>query len=325
MGAGESRAGQGLSLIFSALVLVAGALRVDISEDAWYKTEGLRQPIKLFIGIPSSPQRGEFRNAARETWIPVAKASHAVAVRFFCYVNTTDRDLAGLLKDEQNEHRDMIIVTPDTLKGQRPVSERTRLSRLALDIFITAFERFETEYIMRAADYAYMNIPVIMRLLQEQKNHGPMWYGHAVPGVVLKRKDRRPEYKELWETTVEPPVIPQYMDGAGAILSANVVEALLVVERLVGLHMIQNADAAIGLWLNAFQMRYINDTKAGCSVMPFQPSSEGSDDAEWSADASKVFCLHHKMPLAVVHPLTPDLMRKVFLSATACRDTLSYN
>jgi len=82
------------------------------------KSEGMRQRIKLFIGIPSLHEHGDLRDAARETWIPMAKATHAVAVRFFCYVDTTDEGLIQRMKDEQSKHRDTVIVTPESLGGR---------------------------------------------------------------------------------------------------------------------------------------------------------------------------------------------------------------
>lgn len=338
MGLGQSHAGQGLSLLLLAWLLSAAAQPVDIletPEEALHgsgavkpmpvKAEGLRQRIKLFIGISSLHEHGDLRDAARETWIPIAKASHAVAVRFFCYVDTDDEGLMGWMKNEQVEYRDTVVVTPENLGGQGMLDKQSWQTRMTINLLSTATEHFEPEYIMRAADNAYTNIPVIMRLLREQRGQGSIWYGHATPGVILDPYKGRDvaEYKELWEDSMHPPVIPQYMAGAGAILSASVGEALLVAQRLVGLRMLKNADAAIGLWLSAFQMRYINETEAGCSVRPFQPALEGGDDAEWTAAEGRAFCLGHEMPLAVVHPLTPDLMRKVLTSAAACRDTLS--
>ena len=338
MGFWGSPAGHGLTLLMAALLLSAAAQPVDVletPEEALHgsgavkptpvKAEGLRQRIKLFIGIPSLHEHGNLRDAARETWIPIAKASHAVTVRFLCWVDTEDEGLMSWMKNEQVVYRDMIIVTPENLGGRGAVTEQTWQTRMTINLLSAATEHFQPEYIMRASDDAYTNIPVIMRMLKQQRGQGNFWYGHATPGVILDPEEDRdvPEYKELWEDTVDPPVIPQYMDGAGAIMSANVAEALLAAQRLVGLRMLQNADAAIGLWLSAFQMRYINETQAGCSVRPFEPAVKGGEDAEWTAAEGRMLCLSHEMPLAVVHPLTPELMRKALTSAAACRDTLS--
>ncbi len=333
-----STAGHGLTLLLlAALLLSAAAEPVDIlqmPEEPMHgsgatsfvpvRAEGLRKRMKLFIGIPSLHEHGDLRAAARETWIPIVKASHAVTMRFFCWVDTQDDGLMAWMRSEQAEHRDMVIVTPESLGGRGTVEKQSWQTRMTINLLSTAMEHFEPEYIMRAADNAYPNIPVIMRMLKQQRGQGTFWYGHAMPGVILDgRYDRTPEYKELWEDTVESPVIPQYMDGAGAVMSAKVGEALLAAERSVGLRMLANADAAIGLWLSAFQMRYINETQAGCSVRPFQPAVEGGEDAEWTEAEGSVLCLSHEMPLAVVHPLTPDLMRKVLTTAAACGDTLS--
>ncbi len=338
MGLWGSPGKHGLLLTLAALLLSAAAQPVDILETpdeamhgagamkpAPVKAEGLRQRIKLFIGIPSPHEHGDLRDAARETWIPIAKASHAVTVRFLCWVDTEDEGIMGWMKNEHAVYRDTVIVTPESLGGRGALKEHSWQTRMTINLLSAATEHFEPEYIMRASDDAYANIPVILRMLKQQSRQGHIWYGHATPGVILDPNVDHdvPEYKELWEDTVDPPVIPQYMDGAGAIMSATVGEALLAAQRLVGLRMLQNADAAVGLWLSAFQMRYINETQAGCSVRPFQPAVEGGEDADWSAAEGRVFCLSHEMPLAVVHPLTPELMRKVLTSAAACRDTLS--
>ena len=37
----------------------------------------------------------------------------------------------------------------------------------------TAVRHYETEYIMRADDDSYLNIPVIMHMLQQQRAEGP--------------------------------------------------------------------------------------------------------------------------------------------------------
>ena len=160
---------------------------------------------------------------------------------------------------------------------------------------------------------------------------GHIWYGNATPGFILDKREHGnvPQYKELWEDSIDPPVIPQYMHGAGAIMSAKVAEAVLAAHKIVGLRMLQNDNAAIGLWLSAFQMRYLNETEAGCSVRPFQPAlrgaEEGEEEVQWDAAEARAFCLSHEMPLAVVHPCTPEVMRKVLKSAAACHDTLSHS
>ena len=46
----------------------------------------------------------------------------------------------------------------------------------------TAVQHFETEYIMRADDDSYLNVPVIMRMLQQQRAKGPgraLWCASA--------------------------------------------------------------------------------------------------------------------------------------------------
>ena len=100
-----------------ALAALQGNKAPNALKPVPFKSEGMRQRIKLFIGIPSLHEHGDLRDAARETWIPMAKATHAVAVRFFCYVNTTDEGLMQWMKDEQNQHRDTVIVTPESLGG----------------------------------------------------------------------------------------------------------------------------------------------------------------------------------------------------------------
>ena len=44
----------------------------------------------------------------------------------------------------------------------------------------TAVKHYDTEYIMRADDDSYLNIPVIMHMLQQQRTEGPgraFWCG----------------------------------------------------------------------------------------------------------------------------------------------------
>lgn len=52
---------------------------------------------------------------------------------------------------------------------------------MTINLFKTATEKFEPDFVMRAADDAYMNTPVIMRLLKQQRGAG----GVAKPDMIL--------------------------------------------------------------------------------------------------------------------------------------------
>ena len=290
------------------------------------KSESLKPKLRLFIGLPSPHEHGDLRDAARATWIPIARQSH-VAVRFFCFVDTNHYgpDMLEWMQGEQRQHRDTIIVTPETLGDPAGKTlKHTWSTRMTIAMFRTATETFDPHFVMRATDEAYINIPVVMEMLAEHSAKSrPFWYGYAHPGRIFwpSTIEESAEYKDMLRDTVHEPVVPQYMDGAGAILSVKVAQAVLAANDIVGLRILQNNDAAIGLWLSALDINYMNETEAGCSVQPWEPLQEGRVD--WEDQEKDAMCLRSSMPLAVVHPCkTVESVQAVFRAAVACRDSL---
>ena len=290
------------------------------------KSESLKPKIRLFIGLPSLHEHGDLRDAARATWIPIARQSH-VAVRFFCYVDTQyyGPDILEWMHGEQKQHHDVVVVTPETLGGpQGKILKHTWNTRMTIAMFRTATETFDPHFVMRATDEAYINIPIVMEMLAVHAvKSRPFWYGHAHPGRIFwpKTNEEMAEYKEMLEDTIHEPVIPQYMDGAGAILSVKVAQAVLAANDIVGLRILQNDDAAIGLWLSALDIYYMNETEAGYSVQPWEPLQEGR--LEWDDQEKELMCVKSSMPLAVVHPCkTVESVKAVFRAAVGCRDSL---
>ena len=292
------------------------------------KSQSLKPKLRLFIGLPSPHEHGDLRDAARATWIPIARQSH-VAVRFFCYVDTNHYgpDMLEWMQGEQRQHRDTVIVTPDTLGDPAGKTlKRTWSTRMTIAMFHTATATFDPDFVMRATDEAYINIPIIMEMLAEHSARSrPFWYGHAHPGRIFwpSTSEESAEYKGMLEDSVHEPVVPQYMDGAGAILSVRVAQAVLAGNDIVGLRILQNDAAAIGLWLGALDIYYMNETEAGCTVQPWEPLQEGRID--WEEQEKDSMCLRSSMPLAVVHPCkTVESMQAVFRAALACRDSLRH-
>lgn len=74
------------------------------------------------------------------------------------------------------------------------------------------------------------------------------------------------------------PIVPQYMASAGSIMSTKVAEAVVVAHHTVGLRMLPDDSEAVGLWLAAFDIHYLNESEAGCSVRPFPPIQVCSSD-----------------------------------------------
>ncbi|CAK0786784.1 hypothetical protein CVIRNUC_009998 [Coccomyxa viridis] len=292
------------------------------------KSESLKPKVQLFIGLPSLHEHGDLRDAARKTWIPIARQSH-VAVRFFCYIDTNHYgpDMLEWMQGEQKQHWDTVIVTPETLGDPEGKSlEHTWNTRMTIAMFRTATEIFDPQYVMRATDEAYVNIPVVMEMLAGHSAKArPFWYGYAHPGRIFwpSTDEESAEFKGMLGDTVHEPVVPQYMDGAGAILSVKVAQAVLAADDIVGLRILQNDAAAIGLWLGALDIYYMNETEAGCSVQPWEPLQE--DRIEWDEQEKESMCLRSSMPLAVVHPCkTVESVQAVFRAAVACRDSLRH-
>ena len=101
------------------------------------------------------------------------------------------------------------------------------------------------------------------------------------------------EYQDMLKDTIHEPVVPEYMDGAGSILSVKVAQAVLAADDIVGLRILQNDAAAVGLWLGALDIYYMNETEAGCSVRPWEPLQEGRIDWGRARDGDDVFEEQH--------------------------------
>lgn len=327
-----------LSVSLAALLLAACAEPVNVlevldPEQHASPGQAIRRKVKLFVGIPSQPERAEYRQAARETWMQVAKASQGAA-RFFIYVEKADEagELMQQLREEHDTHRDTVILTPEALgqhAEQEVASKPTRMAHIMMAMFQTAMRHFDAEFVMRANDDGYVNIPIIMHMLTAQRQSTrAFWYGNAKPGFIIdpNKEGHLPKYKDLMRDSIFQPVIPQYMDGVGVLMSAKVVKAVVVANRIVGLRMLHDDDVGIGLWLAAFDMHYLNETEAGCSVRAFPPLVAGKDEKEWGGSERDALCMRGVLPLAVVHPCkTPEAMKGVFQAATGCKDTLTYN
>ena len=52
----------------------------------------------------------------------------------------------------------------------------------------------------------------------------------------------------------------------------QVAQAVVVAHKTVGLRMLPDDGEAVGLWLAAFDIHYLNESEAGCSVQPFGPT-----------------------------------------------------
>ena len=105
-------------------------------------------------------------------------------------------------------------------------------------------------------------------------------FGYAIPGIIIdpRIEGRLPKYKTLMEDNMHQPIVPQYMASAGSIMSTKVAEAVVVAHHTVGLRMLPDDGEAVGLWLAAFDIHYLNESEAGCSVRPFGPIQVGSID-----------------------------------------------
>lgn len=121
---------------------------------------------------------------------------------------------------------------------------------------------------------------------------------------------------------VHPPIVPQYMNGALVIISASAVEALVAVNKIIGLRMLWDDDVAIGLWLASFDMKMLSENEAGCQVQPYRPKDFGL--IEWDDAPYDNFCLDAQLPYAVVHPCKdPDMIRRIFETAMECGDPIA--
>ena len=137
-----------------------------------------------------------------------------------------------------------------------------------------AVTEHNAEYIAKVDDDAYVNIPVLMHMLHRNITDRPFWYGYPIPGAPIDEREiygmTYARYGPWVDDLIYKPLVPQYMNGALVLFSSVVAEALHAVNSIIGLRMLWDDDVAIGLWLSALDMRYLNDTEAGrfCEALP---------------------------------------------------------
>ena len=186
-----------------------------------------------------------------------------------------------------------------------------------------AVTEHNAEYVAKVDDDAYVNIPVLMDMLHRNITERPFWYGYAIPGAPIDEREiygmTYARYGPWVDDLIYKPLVPQYMNGALVLFSSVVAEALHAVNSIIGLRMLWDDDVAIGLWLSAFDMQYLNDTEAGVSVKPYRPIELGYQ--EWDQVPQDNFCLSAALPYALVHPCKdPQIIQRVHAVAAQCRD-----
>lgn len=254
-----------------------------------------------------------------------AEQTGSIAVRFFVAHDGSDSEQLSWLDLKQEQCGDMVISGPEEYGGMEFRAGNPGVTQRMSFLLERAVTEFNADFVAKIDDDAYVNVPVIMATLARGDLAGetsrPFWFGYPIPGVLVDERETYgltyAKYGGWVDDLIYKPFVPQYMNGAFVLFSSAVAEALHAMNSIVGLRMLWDDDVAIGLWLSAFDMRYLNDTEAGATVAPYRPRDMGFQ--EWDQVPKDRFCLGAALPYAVVHPCKdPEILRRVHTNARQC-------
>ncbi|KAK3700171.1 hypothetical protein RRG08_047594 [Elysia crispata] len=119
------------------------------------------------------------------------------------------------------------------------------------------FHRYTVpEYVMKTDDDCFINLPGIVRLLQEMPKDVPTWWGNFRQYWVVERHGKWKE--DLYSSSI----YPEFACGSGSVLSRSLSSWLS--SNAHRLQLFQGEDVSLGVWLAGLRIRHIRDQRWRC-------------------------------------------------------------
>ncbi|RUS82156.1 hypothetical protein EGW08_010090, partial [Elysia chlorotica] len=114
------------------------------------------------------------------------------------------------------------------------------------------------EYVMKTDDDCFINLPEIVRLLQELPNDVPTWWGSFRQYWTVERHGKWKE--DLYSSSV----YPDFACGSGSVLSSSLSSWLSSNAHM--LQPFQGEDVSVGVWLAGLRLRQVHDERWRCDL-----------------------------------------------------------
>ena len=187
-------------------------------------------------------------------------------------------------------------------------------------LFEHAVTFFNPDFVMKADDDTFVNIPVVLAVLAaEHHSRSAIYFGRLAraPEVGGSEEEEDSPFASYLEDTLARSQLPVYAAGPGYALSGAAVQAIVAANNLVGLRHNFHEDIAVGLWLSGLLVRFVGNDMAGVDIVD---SLEVGRDPDPEPER---FCPGAEgLPFAWIHGLKhPGDMAHVLALAQPCMDT----
>ncbi|KAI9188115.1 hypothetical protein H9P43_002506 [Blastocladiella emersonii ATCC 22665] len=229
----------------------------------------------LLVVVPSSysAMENSYRKVVRSTWGKwlreyrhasphiAAPATNASAQLFF-FIGTRGLSASALaeLRAEHAATGDLVFL--DFEESYRGLSAKMVLLHEWVHDNRAAWPALR--FVFKTDTDVWFNVPELMRLVDTHRATQTMIGYKYVNNVrLLKGKWANPEYSS--------PVYPQYMAGAGYLLSVDIASWVATNARAGWLKPLPNEDAVLGIWLAGSPVDWIHSAKFKPLIDPNQP------------------------------------------------------
>lgn len=227
----------------------------------------LTAPLTLFIGVLStSPAR---RDLSRQGWISAARTNSGWEAKFIVHASSSN-------SSEQEQHGDLLFTAQQSALHQ------------TLFLFQYALVHFDVQFIMKAEDCSYIQVPNLLQVLQATCTNAACHNQGLYLGSELKNSNITVDAdgsiaqagQSYWEHTHLKTFMP-HMLGPGYVLSSDLAHAVLDIEKRTGtedwLFELGSDDMTIGFWLMSLDIRRLNHSgiitrHQGCCFQTSRPA-----------------------------------------------------
>eukprot|EP01023_Acetabularia_acetabulum_P039705 TRINITY_DN38281_c0_g1_i4.p1 TRINITY_DN38281_c0_g1~~TRINITY_DN38281_c0_g1_i4.p1 ORF type:complete len:283 (+),score=21.69 TRINITY_DN38281_c0_g1_i4:78-851(+) len=180
-----------------------------------------------------------------------------VVVRFVMF----ESEVTIQMEQEVNDNGDFLFVQ------QSRRQKRFDLNRV-YRMFEYVAERYQASFVLKTDDAAYVNVPVLIKYLQNQCEnenclHERLYIGYEQNNSPVMRDTSQSAFKQWinqkYYEVIKSDVYIPYMMGGGYILSGDLVEILVSTHRNIGLFWSPIEDATVGMWLAGLNIRRVTD------------------------------------------------------------------
>ena len=203
----------------------------------------------LFIIIPSSPKNYKQRESVRNTWGSVINSYTSIKYMFFMGSIGVSTSQRSDVLEERDKYGDIVILDD--------VEESfNTLSSKVLKAFTWAGIHIDSTYYFKVDDDCYIVIENVYKAITDK--HFPkkrVLFGNMMIGSPVLNEGKWAESNWI----LCPHVYLRYASGMGYILSKDVVRFIVVNRHRLQIY--HNEDVAIGTWVAAFQMNYVDNHK----------------------------------------------------------------